>query len=189
MKNITAKQWAAVMVALGSSTSDCRMPADLNLPHLSAQMSKWDEAVSVAHNNWLDAIRTRPQEAEAWKAEHHRLASLSQEPDWTSKPTYSGWVHDHTGAETPIEQVGIYATLLGGVLYAGRSFVRSHHLMRAAQLPVGIEQRDIYQALGWLTDAEINNPAVVANRFRARGVFFGMGFPLLWLVYVRNKEK
>ena len=66
---------------------------------------------------------------------------------WDGKWFYSKTVQQYTGAATPFEQMGLVASAYG-VIHGVRSVMQSVYITKAANSPIGSEDRLMYSYLG-----------------------------------------
>jgi hypothetical protein len=111
------------------------------------------------------------------------------EVDWSKSPLYSKTVQKLTGATTPFEQYGLYASIIGGVFLISRSLFRSYHALKAIEFPPESEDRLFHSFLARATGEQLRHAKVFAHRLRTRGILGGILLPMGFITYLVQKHK
>lgn len=103
--------------------------------------------------------------------------------DYSDAPLYSQTVKKYLRLETSGEQYGFYASSIASVTYMSKSVFRAYHLLKASQLPVNAESREVHMAYANAAEHQVKHAQIFARRFATRGIAAGLGVPLLYAVW------
>lgn len=109
-------------------------------------------------------------------------------PIWTESPLYSKLVHDWTGIHKPYQQCAVLAVLVGGTVFAVRSYSRTYHLLRATQQIPESNSRAVHKALAWASEEQVQSASVLARVFDRTGATTAWHRPLIYLAYLHSRH-
>lgn len=120
----------------------------------------------------------------------YNSSSYTDSP-WKHQFGYSIMLKDRFGMELPYEQYGLYLAGIGGSLALGSNIIKALNVAEAARHAVGSDQRRLLTFAAGATEEQIGNAAFLSRSLIERGFLLGLGYPVLFsvFVYINNSNK
>jgi len=116
------------------------------------------------------------------QARASRVRAPAPDAPWTNSPWFSPTLAK-IGLSTPWEQWGFFGSAAGGCIYAGRQYVRAHHVLKFVETD-NVEH--LYMAN--VPSTEAARARFLVSRFRMQGAAAAVLSPLLWLAWRNARE-